>query len=325
MEKDLVIAVDIGGTHFRVALCDPDGRILARANAHTRSVEGKQAVIQRIFDLINETIAGHKQSVQAIGVAAPGPLNPWTGVIFRPPNLPDWMDVPLKDIFEAKYGRPALVGNDANLAALGEHIYGAGKGKRSLVYITVSTGIGGGVIEADRLVLGARGLAGEVGHMTIDPIGPLCQCGNMGCLEALASGPSIAREAVRLIKQGMPSVLVSLAHDDLAQIDGQLVVQAARAGDQLASQVFSRAAFYLGIGVVNVLHVFNPEMVIIGGGVSNAGDLLFGPVRDLVSQRTMEAVRRGVSIVPAALGDDAGLLGAAVLARSGDPTGVQRT
>ena len=161
--------------------------------------------------------------------------------------------------------------------------------------------------------------------MTIDPIGPLCQCGNLGCLEALASGPSIAREAVRLLKQGVPSMLASLVQNDLTQIDGQLVVQAARAGDQLASQVFSRAAFYLGVGVVNILHLFNPEIVIIGGGVSNAGDLLFGPVRDLVAQRTMEAVRRGVSIVPAALGDDTGLLGAAALARSGDPTGVQRT
>lgn len=325
MEKDLVIAVDIGGTQFRVALCDPDGRVVARASAHTRAVEGKQAVIQRIFDLIKQITSGQEHSIRAVGVAAPGPLNPWTGVIFRPPNLQDWTDVPLKNIFEEEFARPVLVGNDANLAALGEHIYGAGKGKRNLVYITVSTGIGGGVIEADRLILGARGLAGEIGHMTIDPIGPPCQCGNMGCLEALASGPAIAREAVRLIRQGMPSMLVSLAHDDLTQIDGQLVVEAARAGDQLSSQVFSRAAFYLGIGVVNVLHLFNPEIVIIGGGVSNAGDILFGPVRELVSQRTMEAVRRGVSIVPAALGDDAGLLGAAALARSGDPSGAQRT
>jgi glucokinase len=241
----------------------------------------------------------------------PGPVNPWTGVIASAPNLPGWRDVPFKEIVEAALGLPAHVGNDANLAALGEHSYGAGRGDDDMIYLTVSTGIGGGIIADGRLVLGTAGLAGEPGHMTILPDGPPCNCGNTGCLEVLASGTAIGREARRRLAAGEAS---ALAGQPIETVDAEDVVRAARAGDRLAAEVFGEAMGYLGVGVANLVHLFNPRAIIIGGGVSNAGDLLFHPVREAVRRRCMAAFRQDIRIIRAKLGDDVGLLGAAALA-----------
>ena len=309
MEPRHIVAVDVGGTRFRVALATLAGELSRRESYATRAAEGRDAVISRIIKATEKAISSvPKETVLAVGFAAPGPLNPRTGVVFTPPNLPGWKDVPLKAILEEALGLPVYLGNDANLAALGEHRFGAGRGLDHLVYLTVSTGIGSGIIAGGSLLLGQDGLAGEAGHMTI-AAGPPCQCGNAGCLEVLASGLAIARQAEERIASGEAT---SIPRFSQGEITAEAVTAAAEAGDRLAREVLHRAATYLGIGVLNLVHIFNPQAVIIGGGVSRAGDLLFEPVRRIVAERAMPNFRK-VQILPASLGDDVGLYGAVAL------------
>lgn len=319
-----IIAVDIGGTQIRAALCDPGGRIHRRVADLTASHEGPDAVIDRIERAIRQVWPADGP-VAAIGVVAPGPLDPWSGVIFEAPNIPCWDNYPLRDVIQERLGVPTLVGNDANAAALAEQRFGAGQGKPNLIYITVSTGVGGGIIVNGELLLGAHGLAGEIGHMKIEPDGPICGCGDHGCLEALASGIAIARQARQRLRAGEPSGyaqgkhsrILELAHGDLEAISAKIVNQAAQAGDPLAIDVFRQAGTYLGIGLVNLLHLFDPDIIVIGGSVSKAGDLLFKPARAVVRQRCMtDRYWRDTPIVPAVLGDDVGLLGALALVLS---------
>jgi len=312
-----VAALDLGGTNIRAALCEEDGRIIRRTSCGTGAEEGKDAVLGRIIDSLEKVIGGERADVRAIGIGAPGPLDPWEGVIFEAPNLPGWHNVPLKKIVADHFGIPTFVGNDANVAALAEHRFGAGRGFSHIIYITVSTGIGGGIIIEDRLLLGARGLAGEVGHITVEANGPRCNCGNIGCLEALASGPAIAREAARRIREGERSLITELIEGDLDELEAEVVTRAAQQGDRLAREVLRRAGFYLGIGIVSYMHLFNPSRIIIGGGVANAGPLLFDPINEVISQRAMSHFREGFAVVPAALGGDVGLLGAMLLALDG--------
>jgi len=316
--EKLIVAVDIGGTQARAALVNPDGRIVARRITATQAEEGVQAALQRIMAIVWEVLGDiPKERILGLGVAAPGPLDPWRGVIYNPPNLPGWDKLPLRELWEKEFGLPVYVGNDANLAALGEHRYGAGQGIRHLAYLTISTGIGGGVIVDGRLLLGAAGLASEVGHMTVEARGPRCKCGNIGCLEVLAAGPAIAREGVAALRQGRSPGIKALVGNDLASVTGKVVVEAALAGDAVAREILQRAAFYIGVGIVNLVHLFNPNLVILGGGIAiGAGEALLAPVREVVFQRAMPAFCQNLSIVPAALGDDAGLLGAAALVLS---------
>jgi glucokinase len=208
---------------------------------------------------------------------------------------------------------PVYLGNDANLAALGEYTFGAGKDYRYLVYITVSTGVGGGVIEDGRILQGAQGAAAELGHMTIEYDGPRCNCGNIGCLEILTSGPSIRRRTIELLETGVPSKLVDRVEGNLEDITPELVAEAARQGDEAALRIIKETAFFLGVGVTNVLHLYNPEIVVIGGGVSKIGDMLFEPLREVVYERAMRAFWEGVPIVQTELGGDIGLYGSIAL------------
>ena len=305
------VAIDLGGTRFRVALIDQTGQLIVRHSELTRAEEGRDAVLRRISAAARTVLDQvSAEKVAGVGIGVPGPVNPWAGIVSQTPNLPGWYDVPIKAIFEAELRRPVHVGNDANLAVVGEHVYGAGQGCADLIYLTISTGIGGGVVTGGRLLLGAAGLASEPGHMTMEPDGPLCGCGNHGCLEMFASGTAIGRDALRRLAAGEPSSLRRLAADE---VDAEAVVEAAYQGDPLARDIMARAAGYLGLGVANLVHLFNPSAVILGGGVTNAGDLLFKPVRATVQVRCMPAFR-DVRITPAQLGDDVGLLGAAALA-----------
>ncbi|MGE5619223.1 MAG: ROK family protein [Sphingomonadaceae bacterium] len=306
-----VIAIDVGGTRFRVALATAEGAIEWRTSRPTEAERGPQAVLGSIFEAVDEALAvlGDRSGLLGFGVGVPGPLDPWAGVVHNPPNLPGWDSVPVKDLFEERYGLPTLVGNDANLAAVGEHGFGAGRNCRNMVYVTVSTGIGGGVIADDRLLLGHGGYAGEIGHMTIDLHGPVCHCGNRGCLEVLASGTAIARRARELLRSGAESTLKGLP----AEVTAKDVVEAADRGDGVARLIVQEAAVALGVGMVNVAHLFNPRRIIIGGGVSNAGPLLWDPMLETVRTRTMPPNQRDLEIVPAGLGDDAGLLGAVAM------------
>jgi glucokinase len=311
--SDSFIAVDIGGTQIRAALCDPAGGIHRRAADLTAAHEGHDAVMARIERAIRQVWPADGR-VTAIGVAAPGPLDPWSGVVFEAPNIPCWEDYPLRDVIQERLGVPTLVGNDANGAALAEQRFGAGQGKRDLIYITVSTGVGGGIIVNGELLLGAHGLAGEIGHIIVEPDGPPCGCGNRGCLEALASGPSIARQARQRILAGESSRALEFAQGDPDAITAKILNQAAQKGDRLAVDAFRQAGTYLGIALVSLLHLFDPSIVVIGGSVSKAGDLLLKPACETVRQRCMtDRYWRDTPIVPAALGDDVGLLGALAL------------
>lgn len=308
-----VVAIDLGGTRFRVAIGTQEGAIEWRTSRFTRTERGLQAVLNSMFQAVDEALAtvADQKTIKGMGIAAPGPLDPWTGVIYEPPNMPGWDRVPLKQLFEERYDLPVQVANDANLAAVGEHRFGAGKGLEHLVYVTVSTGIGGGVIVDNRLLLGAGGFAGEVGHMTIDMRGERCACGNVGCLEWLASGTSIGRRAKELVQSGAQTALASVAPEE---ITAQRVVELAYQGDEVARQLLRDAGAALGVGMVNLVHLFNPQRIVLGGGVSlNAGALWWDALHETLRGRAMDSCRRGLEIVPASLGDDAGLLGGVAL------------
>ncbi|MCB0077215.1 MAG: ROK family protein [Anaerolineales bacterium] len=308
----LVVGVDFGGTHLRAALVKPDGTILEQLKRETQSHLGPEKVVARIVEAVEDMVkhAPEGSDVAALGVIAPGPLDPFKGIIYNAPNLPGWEEVSLADELTRRVALPVWLGNDANLAALAEHRYGAGVGFRNMIYITVSTGVGTGFIVNDQLVLGEQGLAGEGGHMIILPDGPLCNCGNRGCVEALASGTNIAIEAQARLERGMESSL-STRPKPLTAID---VTQAAMAGDPMATHTIARAGYYLGIAIANLSHLFNPGRFVIGGGVSNAGELLLGPARRSAVQHLMLGYRDSLDIVLAKLGDNVGLLGAAALA-----------
>ncbi|NWJ45379.1 MAG: ROK family protein [Chloroflexi bacterium] len=309
-----IVGVDLGGTKVRAVLADGTGKLLARTDRPTQADRGLDSVIDNIVSVINKVMSKSTPGeVLAIGIGAPGPLNPRTGVVFSPPNLPGWTDVPLRDLIEAKLGLPVYLGNDANLAALGEYTFGAGKEYRYLVYITVSTGIGGGIIEDGNIIHGSRGAAGEIGHMTIKLDGPVCNCGNIGCFEALASGTAIRKRALDLLNTNRPTLLRELSNNNLDSVNAVMVEKAAKLGDEAALELLYDTAIYLGVGITNILHLFNPEIVVIGGGVSQVGDLIFEPLRAEVNRRAMPAFRENVPIVPTDLGDDVGLYGTIAL------------
>lgn len=301
-----VLAIDLGGTRLRLALFRERGAPPVRvARLATRPEEGFERVLDRIATAARELLGGEPMTRAAL--AAPGPLDPRSGVLLRPPNLRGWpAEAPIGAALSERLGAPVVVDNDANVAALGEWRASAGRGVDDLVYFTVSTGIGGGIIVGGRLLHGVHGYAGELGHLMIEADGPPCLCGGRGCLETLASGTAIARLARERLAAGEPSRLTP----DATAAD---VFAAAAAGDRLAASVVERAMWRLGIGVVNALHLFDPALVILGGGVTNAGRLVFDPVERAVARLAMPAFRQ-TPVVRAALGDDAGLYGAAVLA-----------
>lgn len=307
MSKDL-IGVDIGGTRVRVARLDSQLRILSRYETLTLANEGLQATLARIVNTIRMMMPEDAHQVAGIGVSAPGPLNPETGVIVAPPNLPGWHNVPLGDILREAFGVPIYVGNDANVAALAETARGAARGYRHAIYITVSTGIGSGIIYDGRLLLGKIGLAAEAGHI------PLVVNGQVSSLEKEAAGPALARQARTRIEAGESSLLSEMVQGDLSRIDARLVGEAAHRGDALARSLVDRCGFMVGLGIVSLLHVFNPEIIVIGGGVSYIGEMLFDQIRSTVEKHVIdEAYVRDLRIVPAQLADDVSIIGSAAL------------
>ncbi len=302
------IAVDLGGTHMRAAAYRlNETRPIKHHKTKTRS--GDDSIFERLVHLITEVLP-KGETLQAIGVAAPGPLNPRTGIIIETPNIQEWKNFPLAEKLSAHFGSPVYLGNDANLAALGEWRYGVGQGHDNLLYLTISTGVGGGIISHGRLLEGETGLAGELGHVTVLADGPICSCGHKGHLEALASGTAIANYVeVQLADSETVSSLRSRA-----KRTAESIAVAAREGDPLAISAYERAGKYLGIGVASFLHVFNPSILILGGGVLQSGELLWKPFEKSLREQVFNpAYLENLVLTSAALGDDAGLLGALAL------------
>lgn len=304
-----IIAVDVGGTHLRAALYKPENPkpiSHKRIQTHTE----KPGVYERMEALI-ESIWPKDQEVMAIGVASPGPLDPHTGYILKTPNIKEWQNFPLGPNLSGHFKVPAFVDNDANLAALGEWKFGAAKGHHHLLYLTISTGVGGGVIADDHLLQGYHGLATELGHTLIDPNGPVCSCGFAGHLEAFSSGPAIVKYVLSELNAGVVSSLKP--GEDLT---ARVVADAAIRGDSLAISAYRRAGEYLGIAVANFLLSFDPSIVVFGGGVSQVGPLLFDSFHASLKKRVFHPrYLENLKIEMAALGDDAGLLGALALAQ----------
>lgn len=303
---EIFIVSDVGGTHIRVAAFEVATlKQISIKRIPTQSAG--QLPIDRLIKLIQE--AKQDFNVRAIAVAAPGFLDPDLGIVYEAPNIPGWENFPLKQILEEKFDIPVYLGNDANLGALGEWKFGAGIGHRNLLYLTISTGIGSGAIINNELLLGHKGLAGEFGHVTVLPDGPLCGCGKNGHIEAISSGTGIHNYILEQIKSGRPSSL-----KQLEKISGKDITKAAVNGDPLAIEAYVRAGEYLGIALANFLHMFNPSIVIFGGGVTSAGELLFTPMRkSLQNSIISQAYLDELTITKAQLGDEVGIKGALAL------------
>ncbi len=317
ISEPLILGVDLGGSKILTAVTNAQGKMLSRDHGITPAAKGPEAVIQSILESAGRALAQAgiaTSELGAIGLGAPGLSNPETGILFTSPNLPGWQDVPLRDIIEKELGKKTFLINDANAAALGEFCFGAGQGVRHFIYITISTGIGGGIIIDGKIYTGASGAAGEVGHMTIDDNGPLCNCGNTGCWETLASGTALAREARRQIKEGARTSILDYADGDTEKVTAQVIHTAAEQGDDLAKELITRTGYYVGVGLANLINIFNPELIVIGGGLSNIGNMLLEPAYKVAGERAFKPAYQAVRFASAELGRDSGVLGAAAFA-----------
>lgn len=315
---ELIAGIDIGGTKLAVGIGTRKGKLLAQARKATEVERGPSAILEDLVTMVLQTLQevrftygeGH---LIAVGVGCGGPLDRQKGTVIEAPNLPGWAGFPVQRYFEERLQVPVLLDNDANAAALAEARLGAGLGHSHVAYFTVSTGIGGGIVINGHLYRGASDGAGEFGHQILLPEGPQCLCGKWGCLEALASGTSIARRAREELAKGETSALLEKVGGDLSLITAHLIAETAQEGDPLARKLFEEAGYYLGLGIANVINILNPSIVILGGGVIKAGSLILEPAVKTAKERAMTALAEKCEIVPAQLGDDVGVYGALCL------------
>ena len=313
----MILGIDLGGSKILTAVVNSRGKMLSRDHSITPAAKGQGAVIKAIVESavrVSDQAGIAISQLDAIGIGAPGISNPETGILFTSPNLPGWEDVPLRDIIEKELNTKAWLINDANAAAVGELHFGAGRGTRNFIYITVSTGIGGGIIIDGNIYTGSIGTAGELGHMVIDDKGPLCNCGNTGCWETLASGTALAREARKQIEQGASTSILDFVSGDREKINAEAIHEAAKAGDSLAAELIAQNAYYLGVGLANLINIFNPEVIAIGGGLSNIGDIMLNPAFEEAGRRAFKKSYQAVRFARAELGRNSGVLGAAAFA-----------
>ena len=310
------IGIDVGGTNVKIALVDDKGKIIYSNSVPTYAQMGYEYTVnnikQAIRDLMKETNT-KPSDIQGIGFDFPGQVDYKTGVVKLAPNIPGWVNVPIAKMIEDEFHIPTRIDNDVRCAALGELKFGAGKGCENFVCITVGTGIGSGLVINGKLVRGAANAAGEIGHIKLQmQDGPICGCGDTGCLEAFASGHSIVAMAQEYLKSGKSTKFREMAGVD-GEITPYIVAKAAEAGDPVAKRIFEKTGYYIGMGLVSVINLLNPEKVIIGGGVAEAGDLLLEPIRKTIKERAMVIAGNSVEIVPAELGNSAGVIGASML------------
>lgn len=322
-DTSYIAGVDLGGTTINSAVISADGeRVLGMHTAPTNAERGPKYVVDKIIGMVRESmrVAGREggfaeKEIVGIGIGSPGPLDRRTGTVIETPNL-GWRNFPLRDLVANAIGLPAELDNDANAATIGEWWVGAGKNVETMVGVTLGTGIGGGIVLGGKVFHGASDVAGEIGHMSIDSTGRKCKCGNYGCLEAYASGPAIAARAIEGLQSGEQSVLPELVDGDLSRITAETVYEGIVAGDAYAREVMRDTAKFLGSGVANLINVLNPEMIVISGGVTRAGDHLLEPLRNEVKRRAFRNAFEACRIVTSELGSMAGVIGAAYVFRS---------
>ncbi len=307
-----VIGIDLGGTNLRTGLVDRNGKIHHRLSIKTENNADPQTISNQIFYLINEIInvgAGLKPAptnIIGVGLGSPGLVDKKGETILFSPNLPLWRNIPIKRMVSERFSVPCVLENDANAAAWGEKWVGAGKEADSLVMLTLGTGIGGGIIINNKLWRGVNNVAAEIGHMVIQMDGPKCSCGNYGCIEAYASATALVRRFKELLKSGMPSSL-----KDAGEITAKMINDAAFQGDKASLDVIKETGHYLGVALVNIMHVLNPEVIVLTGGMIGSGDLLMNPIKQVIKEKAFEASAKETKIVFSQLGNDAGIIGAA--------------
>ena len=313
---NVFVGCDLGGTNIKAGLVNvEDGFVIISNSVPTLARQGPEAVLKRmaqlISDLINESEIDKKE-IGGLGISAPGMIDLETNTTLFLPNLySEWRNIPVGERMKSYLGLDVAMLNDVRAITFGEWAFGAGKGVDSMACFAIGTGVGGGLVVNNQLVLGFGGTAGELGHQTVDLNGPLCGCGNNGCVEVYASGPGIAAEAGRGVRQGWSTKIVELIDHDLNQLTPEVVAKAAQMGDKLALNVWERAGTYLGVGIANILTCVGVKRVVIAGGVAKAGDLLLDPIKRVVRQRVFLMPVEKVDIIKAKLGNDAGTVGMA--------------
>lgn len=313
-ERGLVGAIDLGASHMKIALADFAARIHQESEFQFDIKNGPEVSLANVDQNLRKMLADQGLAMSnlcSIGVGVPGPVITEAGMVVAPPIMPGWDRYPIRDSLEKMWGRPVTLNNDAELGALGEWAYGAGRGEKNIAYIKVGSGIGAGLILNKQIYGGTMGAAGEIGHLTIDENGPLCDCGNHGCLEAFAGGHAIAKQGQILAISGKRTLLSNIPVDKISTLE---VAEAARRGDLHAQEILRRAGTYIGIAIAGLINLFNPSVVIIGGGVSQVGDILTVPIRQAVRERAMRASEQSVRITTSMLGRRSVLIGAIVQA-----------
>ena len=312
--SDVLVGVDLGGTNVKTAAVSRDGRVLGKDARPTPADQGLYAVLDTIAEAVRVVLreAGMGPGeVLAAGIGAPGPMNWRTGVVFSPPNLPGWKDVPLADLLRERLGAPCFVDNDANVACYGEFWLGAGRDVDDMILLTLGTGVGGGIVTMGQLLRGPDGTAGEIGHLCVRRNGRQCNCGAKGCLETYASVTGMVRTAQKGIQEGHETILTSMCGGDLTRLSGKMISEAAIAGDGFAAWVMQETGVWLGTAIGSLINLLNPEKVVLAGGMIGAGDILFQPIRETARAQAFEVPGKRAEIVPATLDPDSGVIGAA--------------
>jgi glucokinase-like ROK family protein len=313
-KRGLVAAVDMGASHIYIALADFSGKIIEEASHPFNIKLGPHVCLAEANRILHELLARkgiNNSQLMAVGVGVPGPVSTDAGTVVSPPIMPGWDGFPIRQWLEKEWGLPVSLNNDAELGALGEWAYGAGRGEKNLAFIKVGSGIGAGLIINQQIYCGTTGSAGEIGHLTIDENGPLCSCGNRGCMEAFAGGHAIALQARKMVESGKRTLLSNIPIENLTAED---VANAARRGDLPSQEIIMRAGTFIGIAIAGLVNLFNPGAVIIGGGVAQVGDLLTTSIRKAVRERSLRASEQSVRITTAMLGQRSSLMGATVQA-----------
>ncbi len=316
--NEVIAGIDIGGTKIAVALEDLNGARVAACRLPTRVEIGASAITENILLAIEEILEEKRVKLVGIGIGCPSPLDIEKGLVMSPSNLQDWDNFPIVELFQERFRVPVVLDNDANTAALGEYVHGAGRGFRNIIYVTVSTGIGGGIIINGEIFHGVGAGAGELGHTIVQPDGVRCNCGSIGCLETICAGVHIARRAKERLAKGEASLMNEMAAGNGGEVTAKIVVEAARQKDKLAIEIWDETCRFLAIGIANSISLLAPEAVVIGGGIAAAtGEMLFAPLRRLIPTFVSMIPPEKIKIIPAELGGESGVCGALVLAKKG--------